>query len=255
MLRQVSTACLLAAIAVVLLVKIASPAMSASSSAPAAPIFVDSGQELASMRGNTSRDVALGDLDGDGSVDAVVIQGSFGSAQENVIWINSGNGIFTESGQFLGSGDSRSVALADLDGDGDLDIIVANAGSGIPNDDEIWINQGGAQGGATGVFVLDQSLANGQSFVVKVGDLNGDGAPDAIIATVQGVQIWWNDGNGNFSAGPTVPFLGLNNIALGDLDGDGDLDIVIAGEGELFPSQIFWNEWNTAVKLGVRFSS
>lgn len=245
MLRPISRSFLWVLASMLLTLAFAPLLLAASPSAPAAPIFVDSGQELVSSRGNTSRDVALGDLDGDGHVDAVVAQGSFGSAQENVIWINNGNVVFTESGQFIGGGDSRSVALADLDGDGDLDIIIANAGSAIPNDDEIWINQGGTQGGETGVFAPSQSLANGESFLVEVGDLDSDGDLDAIIAGTQGVQIWWNDGGGNFSAGPTFPFFGLNDIALGDLDSDSDLDIVVAGEGQLFPSQVFWNEWNT----------
>ncbi|MCL4858857.1 MAG: VCBS repeat-containing protein [Caldilineaceae bacterium] len=245
MLRPISCSFLLVSASALLTLAFAPLLLAAPPAAPTASIFVDSGQELASSRGNTSRAVALGDLNGDGHVDAVVAQGSFGSAQENVIWLNNGDGIFAESEQFIGSGDSRSVALADLDGDGDLDIIIANAGSAIPNDDEIWINQGGAQGGQAGVFVLGQSLANGESFLVKVGDLDGDGDLDAIIVGAQGVQIWWNDGNGNFSAGPAFPFFGLNDIALGDLDGDGDLDIVMAGEGQFFPSQIFWNEWNT----------
>lgn len=205
------------------------------------PIFVDSGQELVSSRGNTSRDVALGDLNGNGHIDAVVVQGSFGSAQGNVIWLNDGNGLFTESAQFIGSGDSRGVAVGDLNGDGRPDIFIINAGNGIPNDDEIWLHQAGS----SGVFTVTQRLTNGESFALALGDLDGDGDLDAAIVGAQGVQIWWNDGHGAFSAGPTFPFFGFNDIALGDLDGDGDLDIVLAGEGQFFPSQVLWNEWNT----------
>ncbi|MBW7884465.1 MAG: VCBS repeat-containing protein, partial [Caldilineaceae bacterium] len=62
------------------------------------PIF-EEGEELTSFRGNTSQDVALGDLDNDGDFDAFVVQGSFGTAQANVIWRNNGTGSFSEDPQ------------------------------------------------------------------------------------------------------------------------------------------------------------
>ena len=103
-------------------------------------IFADSGQELVSVDGNWSRDVALGHLDGDGDSDAFVVQGASSVVQDNVIWINNGDAGFDEDPQLVGNGDSRSVVLSDLDADGDLDAAIANAGSSIPNDDEVWIN-------------------------------------------------------------------------------------------------------------------
>ena len=82
-------------------------------------VFEDSGQALGNSE---STSVALGDLDGDGDLDAMVA--NFG--QPNTVWTNDGNGTFTNSGQALGNGGSLSVALGDLDGDGDLDAMVAN---------------------------------------------------------------------------------------------------------------------------------
>ena len=97
--------------------------------------FTDSGQILGNER---STDVSLGDLDGDGDLDAFV--GNEGKAE---VWFNDGRGAFTNSGLQLDSACSRSVALGDLDDDGDLDAFIANTyfldeHTGKPN--EIWLN-------------------------------------------------------------------------------------------------------------------
>jgi len=89
------------------------------------PLISDSGQAL----GNSySFGVALGDLDGDGDLDAWVANYN----GPNRVWINQGGiqggaaGNFADSSQALGNSDSIDVALGDLDGDGDLDAWVAN---------------------------------------------------------------------------------------------------------------------------------
>jgi hypothetical protein len=82
-------------------------------------LFTDSLQSLGS---SASFAVALGDVDGDGDLDAFVAN-NWGPA--NKVWQNDGMGAFTET-QSLGSSSSYAVALGDLDGDGDLDAFVAN---------------------------------------------------------------------------------------------------------------------------------
>ena len=185
--------------------------------------FTNSGQ----APGSDSSSVALGDLDGDGHLDAWVVNFS----QPNTVWTNNGNGTFTNSGQAIGNNNSNSVALGDLDGDGHLDAMLANDNydtNGAPN--TVWTNNG------NGIFTdSGQALGNSRSVSVALGDFNGDGHLDAMAGNVDGGggvgapnTVWTNDGNGIFTN--SVQALGDSNsisVALGDLDGDGELDAMV----------------------------
>ena len=97
--------------------------------------FADSLQSLGSF---TSTAVALGDVDGDGDLDAFVANDG-----ANKVWRNDGTGTFSDSGQSLGSSVSAGVALGDVDSDGDLDAFVANFGYGHGHGEanRVWLNR------------------------------------------------------------------------------------------------------------------
>ncbi len=193
--------------------------------------FTNSGQTLGS---SSSLSVALGDLDGDGDLDAMVANNG-----ANTVWTNDGNGTFTNSEQVLGNSESWSVALGDLDGDGDLDAMVANNiyyGGSQPN--TVWTNDG------NGTFTdSEQTLGDSRSYSVALGDLNGDGDLDAMVANYnQPNTVWTNDGNGNFlNSGQQLGDGYSQSVALGDLDGDGDLDAMVAnGISGVGPPNTVW---------------
>ena len=218
--------------------------------------FIDSGQTLGSNYISSS--VALGDVNGDGTLDMVVANsGDAWGVKSNFIYLNDGSGTFTNSNQSLGNSDSRSLALGDIDGDTDLDLVVANA-NGEAN--RVYINQGGLQSGNLGEFLdSNQQLGADNSRTVALGDLNDDGFIDIVVGNqppggagsdLEIVRL--NDGNGNFSNIHQTLDAGTFTAAtaLGDLDGDGALDLVVGNWATItgvYPKNIVkFNEFNTS---------
>jgi hypothetical protein len=190
------------------------------------------------IRTDLTRSVALGDLDGDFDLDMVI--GNFG--QLNRVWINT-NGIFQERIQpnfpAFNPGDTTSVALGDLDGDGDLDIVEGNS-----NDfNRVWINTNDLVTGLpTGIYVqqLQPSFAVAATSSIALGDVDGDGDLDIIEGNSNDFnRVWLNrdvpDGlPGSFIELPQPNFTLLEDtrsIALGDVDGNGSLDIIAGNFG------------------------
>ena len=194
--------------------------------------FSNSGQKI----GSGGQSVALGDLDGDGDLDAVVANGYTPPS----VLVNDGTGSFTAFTGVLGDDISRSVALGDLDGDGDLDAMVANFNQ--PN--TVWTNDG------TGTYTFTnsgQALGNGSSRSIEFGDLDGDGDLDAMVANTiaKPNTVWINNGDGDFSQSPQE--LGNSSsisIAFGDFDGDGDLDAMVANFNQL---NVVWTNDGTGI--------
>ena len=193
---------------------------------PSAGTFT-SGQETSAG----DNGAALGDVDGDGDLDLVSLSYIGGNA---IVSLNNGKGVFTAFLEVpLGNAPNR-VVLGDVNGDGALDIIGANAGQG--NAVSVRLNDG------TGDFRGDrgQNVAIGNvPFNVALGDLDGDGDLDMVVGgyynatTPGGVSVRFNDGTGTFSGTTTLPITTIDSVAdvaLGDVDGDGDLDLITANQ-------------------------
>ena len=134
---------------------------------------------------------------------------------------------------------SNKVELADLDSDGDVDIIFANGGlyeaPGPPEPTRVLINDG------TAAFTDRSSevLGEGRNLarVVKVRDVDGDGLVDIVIGNTYQTQSRLFLGRGGLAFEevtethlPKVD-LSVGDLELGDVDLDGDLDMILADWG------------------------
>ena len=178
------------------------------------------GQDLTFL--SRTRGSDAGDLDGDGDLD-IITANDYAASQ---VLFNNGDGSFIQH-QVLGDSgfNGWDVALGDYDGDGDLDAFYAY----WSHADSLWWNDG------SGNFTYDPAEDIGSSFsrFAESGDVDGDGDLDLVV--VRGTnsgglanEVFLNDGLGDFTSGGTFGLDHSYDLDLADLDGDGDLDAVVA---------------------------
>lgn len=205
--------------------------------------YTDSGQELGDtpVGPNGTQSVALGDVDGDEDLDMVTGNAPSQGTSTNRIYLNDGAGAFGDSGQALGGeGEfTYAVALGDIDKDGDLDLVVGNLAT--PN--QVFINDG------AGVFTDSGQALGGANATqaLALGDIDGDGDLDLIEGNGGAVgehpnHVYVNDGTGTFTDnGQSLGVSITLDVALGDIDGDGDLDLA-TGNASALGNRIYTND-------------
>ena len=199
--------------------------------------------------------VAIGDVNGDGRKDLVTSSTRGGVTASSVsVLLNRGRGSFGPARRYRAGPSADPVAIGDLDADGKLDLATANNETV-----SVLIN------GGDGRFEAQREYAAARHpFDVAIGDLNGDGKADLATANtdvpfagrLSSVSVFINRGDGSFEDKVDhqvgrQPY----SVAIGDLNGDGNQDLVTANFSDSVSVLINGGEGNFRSRVDYRAGS
>ncbi|MBN2070168.1 MAG: DNRLRE domain-containing protein [Candidatus Krumholzibacteriota bacterium] len=177
----------------------------------------------------SSDNIDLGDYDNDGDLD-LAIAGEASAVPITGIYKNNGSGTFTlDTRQSLTQLKNTSLAWGDYDGDGDLDLYVQGYTGSVVNS-TLYRNDGTgllspATTSLTGLF------AGSADWI----DFDGDGDLDLAVTgstTLARMTIFYENIGGTLTSlgDKGLPGLAYSDMAWGDYDNDGDMDLALTGE-------------------------
>jgi hypothetical protein len=166
---------------------------------------------------DTPTDLAVGDLDGDGRPELVLVSVPLNSGMSlATVYRNSGTGTFTAQPAFASQ---PHAALLDLNRDGKLDLVM----SGFTT---VVVKLGNGDG-TFGAPIETATPAGSQHLAIA--DIDGDGTPDLGVETV----ALLGNGDGTFHDGGALPAAPGGLLGLADLDGTPPIDVV-GGTGAVY---------------------
>jgi uncharacterized protein (DUF2141 family) len=201
--------------------------------------------------------VAVADVNGDGKLDVLMVEQCSDNACTMSglhVFLGNGDGTFHAAMiNYLAGFEATSLAVADVNRDGKLDVVVANAclthypcKSGVGGLDVVLGNGDGTFGPA-----VSYSSGGPSATSVAIGDVNRDGKLDLIVANCGDINcshanpgtvaVLAGNGDGTFQAAVSFGSGGLDStgVAVADVNGDGNLDLLVANSCDVAPPNCF----------------
>jgi len=186
--------------------------------------------------------VVAGDVNGDGKLDLVAINGD--NDNTVTVLVGNGNGTFQAGALYPACNVSgctvNSVALGDFNGDGHPDLAIGTEGTSLGPGINILLNNGSGKFGTPVYYAGSSSIGLGccgdSNPDVADADLRGDGKVDVVMTGSAGAWVFLGNGDGTFNTPVNygVPF--ADSIAIADINGDGKPDLIVS---DIFESSVF----------------
>ncbi|MEM0960962.1 MAG: alpha/beta fold hydrolase [Bacteroidota bacterium] len=187
-------------------------------------------------KANDTEDIAIADFDGNGTLDLILVSED---NQVHEYYLNDGALNLTDVSDRLATfrTTSNAVLAIDVDEDGDMDLVLGNAGQ-----NSVLLNDGeGHFMDATEEYLPRH---NDVTQDVESGDVNGDGRLDLVFGNEDRNRLLISQPDGSFAEADTgalplrVTAEETREAELGDVDGDGDLDVFFANVGFRQPAHL-----------------
>lgn len=208
-----------------------------SASGPITKLYINDGGGNFSEVPNTPFEnlyggsIAFADIDGDNDQDVLITGDKATFSPTTKLYTNDGAGNFTEVLNVpLVRVTNGSVAFADVDGDNDQDVLITGTSSTLAQTTKLYLNDG------AGNFTLasNTSFEQVDGSSIAFADVDGDNDQDLFLTGYSAgagaiSYLYTNDGAGNFGVAFVVAGVYNGAVALADVDGDNDQDVLVTG--------------------------
>jgi hypothetical protein len=209
--------------------------------------------------GSDPSSVTTADVNGDGKLDLIYLDGNQYGQMALHILLGKGNGNFVHGQDIaIPAGICCAITIADVTGDGRLDIILQGALT-LSLTSQVAVLPGNGDGTFQAPIVTtfqppDVEGDPGFASPVVVGDINGDGKADLVVTdTTNGViSLLLGDNSGSFTFAGSILTYTRSTTYLTDINGDGKLDIIATDNLGLF--EVFLGNGDGTFQNFVRYT-